>query len=62
VCAVTLTLLLSAMLAYVLARFDFPGNRVITSLSSGECSFRCFWRWCVVPIVKNLGMINTYQG
>jgi len=63
VCAVTLTLLLSAMLAYVLARFDFPGNRVIYFAFVGGMLFPVFL--ALVPlflIVKNLGMINTYQG
>ncbi|GAA1715679.1 carbohydrate ABC transporter permease [Fodinicola feengrottensis] len=60
---VALTLLLSSMVAYVLARFSFPGNRVVYYIFVGGMLFPVFL--ALVPlffVVKNLGLLNTYQG
>ncbi|MEV6007213.1 carbohydrate ABC transporter permease [Streptomyces sp. NPDC051976] len=61
--SVPLTMLLGSMVAYVLARYDFPGNRFIYFLFVGGAMFPYFL--ALVPLffmVKNLGMLNTYQG
>ncbi|MDJ0344686.1 carbohydrate ABC transporter permease [Streptomyces sp. H10-C2] len=61
--SVPLTMLLGSMVAYVLARYDFPGNRAIYFLFVGGAMFPYFL--ALVPLffmVKNLGMLNTYQG
>lgn len=60
---VMLTLLLSSMVAYVLARFEFRGNRFVYYLFVGGLVFPGFL--ALVPlffVVKNLGMLNTYHG
>uniref|UniRef100_UPI003F49A620 carbohydrate ABC transporter permease n=1 Tax=Nonomuraea bangladeshensis TaxID=404385 RepID=UPI003F49A620 len=60
---VFLTLLLSSAVAYVLARFDFPGNRIIYYLFVGGMLFPAFL--ALVPlffVVKNLGLLNTHLG
>jgi N-acetylglucosamine transport system permease protein len=60
---VALTLLLSSMVAYVLARFQFPGNRIVYYTFVGGMLFPVFL--ALVPlffVVKNLGLLNTYQG
>ncbi len=60
---VLLTLLLSSMVAYVLARFEFPGNRAIYYMFVGGLVFPGFL--ALVPlffVVKNLGLLNTYHG
>ncbi|WP_163509138.1 carbohydrate ABC transporter permease [Fodinicola acaciae] len=60
---VILTLLLSSMVAYVLARFQFPGNRIVYYTFVGGMLFPVFL--ALVPlffVVKNLGLLNTYQG
>ncbi len=57
------TLLLSAMTAYVLARFPFPGNRFIFYMFMSGMLFPVFL--ALVPLfflVKSLSMLNTYQG
>jgi N-acetylglucosamine transport system permease protein len=57
---VVLTMLLGSMAAYVLARYRFPGNRVIYYLFAAGMMFPV-----IVPlffVVRNLGMLSTYQG
>ena len=61
--ALALTLLLSAMAAYVLARFSFPGNRVIYYLFLAGLMFPVFL--ALVPlffVVRDLRLLGTYQG
>ncbi|WNI18480.1 carbohydrate ABC transporter permease [Actinacidiphila sp. ITFR-21] len=61
--SVPLTMLLGSMVAYVLARYEFPGNRLFYFLFVGGAMFPYFL--ALVPLffmVKNLGMLNTYQG
>lgn len=61
--SVFLTLLLSSMAAYVLARFDFRGNRLIFYLFMAGLMFPVFL--ALVPlffVVKDLHMLSTYQG
>ncbi|MGX1880424.1 carbohydrate ABC transporter permease [Streptomyces sp. NPDC055287] len=57
------TLLLGSMAAYVLARFDFPGNRFIYFLFVGGMSFPIML--ALVPlfyVLKNMGMLETLPG
>lgn len=61
--SVPLTMLLGSMAAYVLARYEFPGNRFIYFLFVSGAMFPVYL--ALVPLffmVKNLGMLNTYQG
>jgi len=51
------------MAAYVLARFDFPGNRFIYYLFIGGMSFPIML--ALVPlfyVVNNMGLLNTIHG
>ena len=60
---VVLTMLLGSMAAYVLARYDFPGNRLIFYLFAAGMMFPVFL--AIVPlffVVENLGMLSTYHG
>lgn len=60
---VFLTMLLGAMAAYVLARYEFPGNRVIYYGFIVGMAFPVFL--ALVPlyfVVGNLRLLNTYQG
>jgi N-acetylglucosamine transport system permease protein len=60
---VLLTMLLGSMVAYVLARYEFPGNRVIYYLFAAGMMFPVFL--AIVPlfyVVQNLGMLSTYHG
>jgi N-acetylglucosamine transport system permease protein len=60
---VLLTMLFGSMVAYVLARYEFPGNRVIYYLFAAGMMFPVFL--AIVPlffVVQNLGMLSTYQG
>jgi N-acetylglucosamine transport system permease protein len=60
---VLLTMLLGSMVAYVLARYEFPGNRFIYYLFAAGMMFPVFL--AIVPlffVVQNLGMLSTYQG
>jgi N-acetylglucosamine transport system permease protein len=60
---VVLTMLLGSMAAYVLARYQFPGNRLIYYLFAAGMMFPVFL--AIVPlffVVQNLGMLSTYQG
>ncbi|MDX3577344.1 carbohydrate ABC transporter permease [Streptomyces sp. FL07-04A] len=57
------TLALGSMAAYVLARFDFPGNRFIYFLFVGGMSFPIML--ALVPlffVVNNMGLLNTIHG
>ena len=60
---VLLTMLFGSMVAYVLARYEFPGNRFIYYLFAAGMLFPVFL--AIVPlffVVQNLGMLSTYQG
>jgi N-acetylglucosamine transport system permease protein len=62
-CGVVLTLLMSSAVAYVIARFDFPGNRILYYVFVGGMVFPGFL--ALVPlffVVQNLGLLNTYLG
>ncbi|MEU4209269.1 carbohydrate ABC transporter permease [Streptomyces sp. NPDC026206] len=57
------TMLLGSMAAYVLARFDFPGNRFIYFLFVGGMSFPVIL--ALVPlffVMKNMQLLDTYHG
>ncbi|SOD63859.1 N-acetylglucosamine transport system permease protein [Streptomyces zhaozhouensis] len=61
--SLTGTMLLGAMAAYVLARFDFPGNRLLHLLFVGGMMFPIFL--ALVPlffVLNNMGLLNTRQG
>ncbi|WP_020574296.1 carbohydrate ABC transporter permease [Actinopolymorpha alba] len=63
VCGVLLTLLFSSMAAYVLARYEFPGNRFIYYLFLAGMMFPLFL--AIVPLVKvtqNLGLYQNLVG
>lgn len=56
-------MLLGAMLAYVLARFQFRGNKFIYNVMLAAMTFPVFL--AIVPlffILQNMGLLNTYQG
>lgn len=57
------TMLLGSMAAYVIARFSFPGNRVIYLLFAGGMMFPIIL--AVVPlffVMDNFGLLDTRQG
>ncbi|WP_350278627.1 carbohydrate ABC transporter permease [Kribbella sp. HUAS MG21] len=57
------TMLFGSMVAYVLARYQFPGNRLIYYLFAAGMMFPTFL--AIVPlffVVKGFGMVSTYQG
>ena len=57
------TMLLGSMAAYVLARFDFPGNRFIYFLFVGGMGFPVIL--ALVPlffVMKNMALLDTYHG
>lgn len=61
--SLTGTLLVSAMAAYVLARFEFPGRQAIFYAFLAGLMFPVFL--ALVPLyflVNDLGMLATYQG
>ena len=61
--SLTGTMLLGSMAAYVLARFDFPGNRLLHLLFVGGMMFPIFL--ALVPlffVLNNMGLLNTRQG
>ncbi|TXL89307.1 carbohydrate ABC transporter permease [Streptomyces sp. NBC_01725] len=61
--SLTGTLVLGSMAAYVLARFDFPGNRFIYFLFIGGMSFPIIL--ALVPlffVMNNMGLLNTTHG
>jgi N-acetylglucosamine transport system permease protein len=60
---VFLTMMLGSMAAYVLARYEFRGNRLIYYLFAAGMMFPVFL--AIVPlffVVQNLGLLSTYQG
>jgi N-acetylglucosamine transport system permease protein len=60
---VVLTMLLGSMAAYVLARYEFPGNRFIFYMFAAGMMMPVFL--AIVPlffVVQNLGMLSTYHG
>ena len=62
-CALVMVMLLGAMCAYVLARFSFPGNRIIYNVLVASMSFPAFL--AIVPlffILSNFGILNTRTG
>lgn len=57
------TMLFGSMVAYVLARYEFPGNRFIYWLFAAGMLFPTFLT--IVPlffVVEDFGMISTYRG
>jgi N-acetylglucosamine transport system permease protein len=57
------TMLFGSMAAYVLARYKFWGNRIIYYLFVSGLAFPVFL--ALVPlffVVRNLGLLDTYQG
>ncbi|WP_051703968.1 carbohydrate ABC transporter permease [Glycomyces sp. NRRL B-16210] len=61
--SVTGTMLLGAMAAYVLARYEFPGNRLLYFAFAGGMMFPVFL--ALFPLFKtlqNVGLLNTYPG
>ena len=62
-CSLVLVMVLGAMCAYVLARFQFFGNRAIYYLMLAGLTFPVFL--AIVPlffILRSLGLLNTLQG
>jgi N-acetylglucosamine transport system permease protein len=60
---VALTLALSSMSSYIMARFAFPGNRFLFYLFMAGMLFPLFL--ALVPLfflAKDLGLLNTYHG
>jgi N-acetylglucosamine transport system permease protein len=61
--SLTLTMTLGATAAYALARYKFPGNRIVYYTFVGGMMFPVFL--ALVPlffVVKNAGMLNTLPG
>jgi N-acetylglucosamine transport system permease protein len=61
--AVVLVMLLGAMVAYVLARYEFPGRNIIYYTFISGMTFPIFL--ALVPlffVVQNVGMLGTYHG
>jgi len=61
--ALVIVMLLGAMCAYVLARFQFPGRRVIYYAMLAGLTFPVFL--AIVPlffILRNFGLLNTLPG
>mgnify|MGYP002620578389 CR=1 FL=1 len=57
------TMLLGSMAAYVLARYEFPGNRIIYLIFVSGLAFPVFL--ALVPlflVVRNLGLLGTHVG
>jgi len=62
-CALAIVMLLGAMCAYVLARYRFPGNRLIYNSMLAGLTFPIFL--AIVPlffILRNFGLLNTLPG
>lgn len=62
-CALVIVMLLGAMCAYVLARFQFPGNRVVYYALLAGLTFPVFL--AIVPlffVLQNFGLLNTLPG
>nr|WP_240929891.1 carbohydrate ABC transporter permease [Streptomyces coryli] len=63
VCALFLVMLLGAMCAYILARFQFPGRRLIYYTMLAGLTFPVFL--AIVPLffqLQNFGLLNTRLG
>ena len=61
--ALVLVMLLGSMCAYVLARFEFPGNRIIYYMMLGGLMIPIFL--AIVPlffVLQNFGLLNTLPG
>ncbi|GAA1373961.1 carbohydrate ABC transporter permease [Streptomyces beijiangensis] len=61
--SVPLTMLFGSMAAYVLARYQFPGNRLIYYFFVSGAMFPVFL--ALIPLffmMKRLELLNTYQG
>jgi N-acetylglucosamine transport system permease protein len=61
--ALVVVMVLGAMCAYVLARFSFPGNRLIYYAMLAGLTFPIFL--AIVPLfftLKNFGLLNTLPG
>ncbi|MGA5298992.1 carbohydrate ABC transporter permease [Nucisporomicrobium flavum] len=61
--ALTLTMILGAMAAYVLARYRFPGRRIVHLAFAGGMMFPVFL--ALVPlffVVRDLGLLGTLPG
>ncbi|MFD2083499.1 N-acetylglucosamine transport system permease protein [Actinopolymorpha cephalotaxi] len=61
--ALVIVMLLGAMCSYVLARFKFPGNRVVYYLMLAGLTFPVFL--AIVPlffVLQNFGLLNTLPG
>ena len=61
--ALILVMLLGSMCAYILARFDFPGNRLIYYMMLGGLMIPIFL--AIVPlffVLQNFGLLNTLPG
>ncbi len=61
--ALVIVMLLGSMCAYVLARFDFPGNRLIYYLMLAGLTFPLFL--AIVPLfllMRNLHLLNRQPG
>jgi len=61
--ALVLVMLLGSMCAYILARFDFPGNRIIYYMMLGGLMIPIFL--AIVPlffVLRNFGLLNTLPG
>lgn len=61
--ALVIVMVLGAMCAYVLARFQFPGNRLVYYLMLAGLTFPVFL--AIVPlffILQNFGLLNTLPG
>jgi N-acetylglucosamine transport system permease protein len=62
-CALVLVMLLGSMCAYILARFEFPGNRIVYYMMLGGLMIPIFL--AIVPlffVLKNFGLLNTLPG
>jgi N-acetylglucosamine transport system permease protein len=62
-CALFLTMLLGSMCAYVLARFTFPGSRLLYYLMLAGLTFPIFL--AIVPlffVLRGIGLLNTLPG
>ncbi|MBH5337479.1 carbohydrate ABC transporter permease [Streptomyces pactum] len=62
-CSLAGTMLLGSMTAYVLARFEFPGRRLVYFGFVGGMSFPIIL--ALVPlffVMKNMSLLNTYHG
>ncbi len=62
-CSLVLVMLLGAMLAYVLARFSFPGSKLLYNIMLASLSFPVFL--AIIPlffILQNMGLLSTLPG